>query len=169
VDLWARLPWRVLATRRVPGPSIVDSTVGAAELLRAVTEGDGRLPPLRDRDWRWPLPPDDGTAVETLPVEEVRRVGLAAAETLRAARGRVPERALRDALLEHVPITVSTGGREIPVRQGLVQAMLRMGFDGTGNDDEMTVRIAGSWVALAAGTSSVWLQNAPSLTIRMAK
>jgi hypothetical protein len=167
--LWARLPWRVLATRQVAGSAIADSTVGAAELLRTVTEGEGRLPPARDRDWRWPLPPNAGIAVETLPIEEVRRLGLAAADTLRAARGRVPERALRDALLDHVPIVVTADGRDIPVRQGLVQALLRMGFDGTGNDREVTVRIAGSWVCLAAGTSAVWLQTAPSLAIRLAK
>jgi hypothetical protein len=169
VDLWASLPWRVLATRRVPGPSIVDTTVGAAELTRALTEGDGRLPPARDADWRWPLPPGEGTAVEVLPVAAVRRVGLAAAETLRAVRGRVGDRALRDALLDHVPIRVSTEGHDVAVRQGLVQALLRMGFDGTEENREIVVRVAGSWVALSIEDAAVWQQNRPSLAIRLAR
>ncbi len=169
VGLWARLPWRVLATRRLAGPSIVDTTVGAAELLRAFTEGDGRLPPARDADWRWPLPPGEGAAVEVLPVGAVRRVGIAAAETLRAARGRVGDRMLRDALLDHVSIRVSTEGHQVAVRQGLVQALLRMGFDGTEDDGEVAVRVAGSWIALAVEGAAVWLQNGPSLAIRLAR
>jgi hypothetical protein len=169
VDLWARLPWRVLATRRVPGPSIMDITVGAAQWLRALTEGDGRLPPARDADWRWPLPPGPGTTVEVLPVAAVRRVGLAAAETLRAARGRVGDRMLRDALLDHVPIRVSTQGQQVAVRQGLVQALLRMAFDGTEDDREVAVRITGSWVGLATEGAAVWLQNSPSLTIQVTR
>jgi hypothetical protein len=169
VELWARLPWRVLATRRVPGPSIVDITVGAAELLRVLTDGDGRLPTARDADWRWPLPPGEGTAVEVLPVATVRRVGLAAAETLRAARGRVGDRVLRDALLDHVPIQVSTEGHQVAVRQSLVQALLRMGFDGTEDGAEVAVRVLRSWVGLAVEGAAVWLQNLPSLTIQVAK
>jgi hypothetical protein len=169
VELWARLPWRVLATVRLPGPSIVDTTVGAADLLRALTEGDGRLAPARDADWRWPLPPGEGSVVDVLPVAAVRRVGLAAAETLRAVRGRVGDRVLRDALLDHVPIRVSTEGHEVAVRQGLVQALLRMGFDGTEDDREIAVRVAGSWVALAAEDAAVWLQNGPTLAIQVAK
>ena len=169
VALWGRVPWGVLVTRQVPGPSIVDSTVTAADLLRTLTEGDGSLPPARDRDWRWALPPGEGSAVETLPADEVRRLGTAAADTLRAARGRVAERMLRDTLLDHVPIVVSTPAGEVPVRQGMVQAVLRMGFTNTDGRDQITVRIAGTWVGLAAEYGSVWLQNAPSLTIQLTK
>jgi hypothetical protein len=81
----------------------------------------------------------------------------------------VGERILRDALLDHVPIVVSTGDAEIPVRQGLVQALLRMGFMGTDGRDQITVRVAGTWVGLAAEHGAVWLQKAPSLTIQIAK
>jgi hypothetical protein len=169
VALWARVPWGVLVTRRVPGPSPVDVTVGATALLSALTDGDRPLPPARDRDWRWALPPGEGTAVETLPAEAVQRLGVAAADTLRAGRGRVGDRMLRDALLDHVPIVVSTGDERIPIRQGLVQAMLRMAFMSTDGQDQITVRIAGTWVGLAAEHGSVWLQNRPSLAIQLAK
>jgi hypothetical protein len=169
VALWARLPWGVLASRRVPAESPVDRTVGAAALLSALTEGDRQLPPARDRDWRWALPPGEGTAVETLPAATVERLGVAAADALRARRGRVGDRMLRDALLDHVPIVVSTGDERIPIRQGLVQAMLRMAFMSTDGQDQITVRIAGTWVGLAAEHGSVWLQNAPSLAIQLAK
>jgi hypothetical protein len=167
VALWARVPWGVLATRRVSCPAPADVTVGAAAWLTSLTEGDGHLPPSRDHDWRWPLPPGPGTAVESVPAETVLRLGTAAAETLRASRGRVGERILRDALLDHVPIVVPTSDREIKIRQGMVQAVLRMGLINTDGHGQITVRIAGTWVGLGAEHGSVWLQNGPSLAIHL--
>ena len=169
VSLWGRLPWGVLATRKVPGPPLADRTVGAAALLTALTEGDRNVPAARDRDWRWALPPNDGVAVESLPASTVRRLGAAAAETLRVGRGRVGDRVLRDALLDHVPIVVGTPEGEVPVRQGLVQALLRMAFIGTDDDGDVTVRRAGGWVGLCARHGSVWLQMTTSLTLNLAK
>jgi hypothetical protein len=182
VALWARVPWGVLATRdisawnrrrlrgaplEVPGPAPADVTVGAAAWLASLTDGDGHLPPPRDHDWRWPLPPGPGTAVESVPAETVLRLGTAAAETLRASRGRVGERILRDALLDHVPIVVPTSDGEIKIRQGMVQAVLRMGLINTDGHGRITVRIAGTWVGLGAEHGSVWLQNGPSLAIHL--
>jgi len=169
VALWARVPWGVLVTRRVPGQAPTDVTVGAQALLSALTEGDRQFPPARDRDWRWALPPGEGRPVEFLPATTVQRLGTAAAEALAARRGRVGDRMLRDALLDHVPIVVSAGDERIPVRQGLVQAMLRMAFMNTDGQDQITVRIAGKWVGLAAEHGSVWLQSSPSLAIQLAK
>lgn len=169
VALWGRVPWGVLVTRTVPGPALPDRTVGAAALLHALTQGDGSLPPARDADWRWAVPPPSSRAVEELPAAEVRRVGTAAAETLRAARGRMGERVLRDALLDHVPIVVTAGGEKIEIRQGLVQAMLRMAFMGTNEGAQVTVRIAGTWVGLAAEFGATWVQGPAGLTIRVAK
>jgi hypothetical protein len=68
-----------------------------------------------------------------------------------------------------VPIVVSTRDGEIPVRQGMVQAVLRMGFMDTDGQDEITVRVIGTWVGLAAEHGSVWHQNAASLAIQIAK
>src|SRR5439155_26825181 len=127
----------------------------------------GQLPPSRDRDWRWALPSSPGQAVETVPAEELRRLGTAAAETLQAARGRVGERMLRDTLLDHVPIVVTADGHEVGIRQGLVQALLRMAFMGTNRSTTVTVRIAGTWVGLAAEYGTVWLQNRSSLAISL--
>jgi hypothetical protein len=169
VALWGRVPWGVLVTRTVPGPSVTDTSVGAAALLTSLTDGDGELPPARDRDWRWALPAGPGQPVERLPAEEVRRLGTAAAETLRAARGRVGERMLRDALLDHVPIVVTVEQSKIEIRQGLIQALLRMAFIDTDGRHEVTVRMAGTWVGLAAEYGSVWQQKHPSLAIGLAK
>jgi hypothetical protein len=169
IALWGRVPWGVLVTRTVSGAALPDITVGAAALLRSLTDGDGTLPPSRDRDWRWALPPGPGREVEEVPAGEIHRVGTAAAETLRAARGRVGERMLRDALLDHVPIVVTAEGVKIEIRQGLVQAMLRMAFMSTDESGRVTVRIAGTWVGLAAEYGRTWLQNAPSLAIQPAK
>jgi len=169
VALWGRVPWGVLVTRTVPGGPVGDLSVGAGALLRSLTEGDGTLPPSRDRDWRGALPPGPGEVIEGLPAAEVRRLGTAAAQTLRAARGRVGERVLRDALLEHVPIVVTAGDKKIEIRQGLVQAMLRMAFMDADLSGDVTVRVAGTWVGLAAEYGSVWVQNALSLAIHLTK
>ncbi len=168
VALWGRLPWGVLATRTVAGRIPGDVTVGAAALLTALTEGHRNDPPRRDRDWRWALPPNDGAAVEVLPMATVQRLGLAAAEALRAGRGRVGDRVLRDTLLDHVSIVITTVDGDLPVRQGLVQALLRMGFMGTDEEDGVTVLRAGGWVGLAARHGTVWLQNRISLTLNLA-
>ena len=117
VTLWATVPWDVLVTRTVDGfelPLILgdDVTVSAAAWLRAGGDGLGALE-RRDSAWRVGTPPLAGVVVETMPTRVVRRVSTAAAETWReTARsgldGRaVGERAVRDALLDHVPITVT--------------------------------------------------------------
>ncbi len=169
IELWGRVPWGVLVTRVVPGQPVPDTSVGAAALLNSLTQGDGELPSARDRDWRWALPPGPGRVVETLPAEEVRRLGTAAAETLSAARGRVGERMLRDALLDHVPIVVTVEQNKIEIRQSLIQALLRMAFIGTDGRHVVTVRITATWVGLGAEHGSVWLQSRPSLAINLAR
>ncbi|MGC4815839.1 hypothetical protein ACLQ29_35565, partial [Micromonospora sp. DT228] len=75
--------------------------------------GEAALPARRDAQWRWPLPPPTSRAVETLPAGELWRTAEAAAGTLREAAahgvaGRaVGQRALRDALLDHVAVVVT--------------------------------------------------------------
>ncbi|WP_240942559.1 hypothetical protein [Planosporangium thailandense] len=137
LELWARLPFGVLVTRRVRAGLADDATVRAADLLGALDRGSEALPPRLDAQWRWPVPSGAGLVVERLPVAEVRRIGTAAETTLREAvaggvRGRpVGERLLRDALLDHVPVVVNTdAGERVEVPQRLVQAVLRMGFVG---------------------------------------
>jgi hypothetical protein len=111
--LWARLPWAVLVTRTVPGSGPGDVTVSAAELLAELARAGAGLPVRRDAEWRWPLPPSAGRVVETLSGAELRHIAEAAAEALRSAAehgvaGRaVGQRALRDALLDHVAVVVT--------------------------------------------------------------
>jgi hypothetical protein len=164
VALWARLPWGVLVTRAVRGGVVRDTTVRAADLLTGLGTATV-LPPAQDAAWRWPLPSGAGRVVERLPAAEVRRVAVAAAGTVRTAEtagigGRaVGSRALRDALLDHVPIVVSTGDERIDVPQRLVQAVVRMGFLGAGPDTPealVAVRVAGAWVGIAADFGSAW-------------
>lgn len=147
--LWARLPWTALVSRTVAGAGPGDATVSAAELMAELSAGGGGLPARRDAAWRWPLPPSAGRTVETIAVADLWRVAVAAASTLRAAAaegvgGRaVGQRAVRDALLDHVAIVVtepaaggtaggSAEGGSIEVSQRLVQAVVRMGFLGAG-------------------------------------
>jgi hypothetical protein len=189
--LWARLPWSVLVTRTVSGAGPADATVSAAALLAEVARGGVDLPPRCDEHWRWPLPTSAGQVVETMPGADVRRVAAAAAGTLRTAAeegvsGRaVGQRALREALLDHVaivieepppdtPATAESGvagaaaaGRRIEVPQRLVQAVVRMGFLGgrPSIDEYVQVRLAGRWIGLAAPFGAAWLLPASQFTV----
>ncbi|GAA0740194.1 hypothetical protein Drose_31290 [Dactylosporangium roseum] len=164
VALWSRLPWGVLVSRGVRGTLRQDRTVLGADLL---TRLDGELPASRDTDWRWSIPFGVGEVVERIPALDVRRVGTAAAQTVRTAAaegvgGRaVGSRMLRDALLDHVPIMVTMGdGTRIPVSQRLVQGVVRMGFVGEAAGDFVDVRILGPWTALACAYGSAWQRTA---------
>ncbi|SBT46295.1 hypothetical protein [Micromonospora auratinigra] len=169
--LWARLPWGVLAVRTVPGVAPGDVTVAAAELLAELTAGGDALPRRRDDGWRWPLPPVASRAVEALPAEDVRRIADAAAGTLREAAthgvaGRaVGQRALRDALLDHVAVVVTPDDapdEPVEVPQRLVQGLVRMGFLGGG---EVQVRVAGRWVGLVGPYGAAWSRKVAELSL----
>ncbi len=174
--LWARLPWEVLVTRLVAADEAGESdvTVAGRALLDSLAGGDE--PARRDLAWRWRLPPSAGSVVEKIPADEIRRLGNAAAATLRDASGAgvggraVGERALRDALLDHVPIVVEADGKRVEVPQRLVQAVLRMGFLGSVTersvDASVAVRAIPGWVGLAAPYGTAWRQIQNSLTVR---
>jgi hypothetical protein len=177
VELWAMLPWDVLVTRTVRGAGCGDVTVAAGALLAELTRGGPSLPPARDADWRWPLPPGPGQVVETVPASRLRRIGAAAAGTLREAAetgvaGKpVGQRALRDALLDHVAITVTVDeGAPVQVPQRLIQAVLQMGFLGGPDAGEepipVRVRTIGGWIGLGAPYGTAWLRSVKSLSLR---
>ncbi|MEU4474234.1 hypothetical protein [Micromonospora sp. NPDC023888] len=185
IALWARLPWQVLVVRTVAAEpadgSAEDVTVAAAELLAELERGGPARPVRRDAQWRWPLPPARSRTVEALPVAELRRIADAAAGTLRTASeqgvaGRaVGQRALRDALLDHVAVLVTPDGspaQPVEVSQRLVQGLVRMGFLGaadgpaTGHGGAtVQVRVAGRWVGLVGPYGAAWLQTATDLAV----
>lgn len=172
--LWAMLPWGVLVTRKVAGPGPGDATVPAADLLGALAQQVPELPARRDADWRWPLPPPRSTAVESVAAAELARLAEAAAGTLREVTagglaGRaVGQRAVRDALLDHVALTVTRDeGEPVEVSQRLVQAVFRMGFLGPAGQPGPPSRVcvAGRWVGLSAPYGVAWLQPVQVLTV----
>ncbi|MFF0155223.1 hypothetical protein [Micromonospora sp. NPDC005203] len=186
IALWARLPWQVLVVRTVAAEladgSVEDVTLAGAELLAELERGGTSRPVRRDAQWRWPLPPAHSRTVEALPVAELRRIADAAAGTLRTASeqgvaGRaVGQRALRDALLDHVAVLVTPEGppaAPVEVSQRLVQGVVRMGFLGpadgpaTGHDEAaVQVRVVGRWVGLAGPYGAAWLQTATDLAVK---
>jgi hypothetical protein len=178
--LWARLPWQVLVCRSVDGAAGLDVTVAADELLAALTAGSGDLPTRRDERWRWPLPPQGGVEVlDTVDAVELAGLAAAAAGTLREAAtvgvaGRtVGQRALRDALLDHVALRVTRQqGPAVEVPQRLVQAVSRMGFLGTptaGQAWGARVCVVGTWTGIAAPYGVAWMQRATTLTLMPVK
>ncbi|MDQ7909591.1 hypothetical protein RB614_34230 [Phytohabitans sp. ZYX-F-186] len=184
VALWARLPWGVLVTRTVEGTGPDDATVSAADLLAVLGDGADTLPERRDQHWRWPLPPAGARVVETVPADDIRRIAAAAAGTLRRAStegvgGRpVGQRALRDALLDHVAILVTHGESRVEVPQRLIQAVVRMGFLGRSAQavgevvpvpvGEVRVQAIGRWVGLAAPYGLAWLLPVSQFAVRPA-
>jgi hypothetical protein len=172
--LWARLPWDVLVTRDVTGPGPGDATVAARELLATLASGGTGLPARRDAAWRWPLPPATSQVVESVAAAELGRLAEAAAGTLREVTegglaGRaVGQRAVRDALLDHVALVVTpSGGEPVPVPQRLVQAISRMGFLGPAGAGAPSPRVcvAGRWVGISAPYGVAWLQPVQELTV----
>lgn len=172
--LWAHLPWDVLVTREVAGRGPDDATVAASELLAGLAAGGEELPSRRDAQWRWPLPPAASETVETVSAAELSRLAAAAAGTLRevAAGGlggrQVGQRAVRDALLDHVALVVTPpNGSPVEVSQRLVQAISRMGFLGpeAAGVPDARVRVAGRWVGLSAPYGVAWLQTVSKLTV----
>jgi hypothetical protein len=161
-ELWARVPWDVLVTSAADG-AYADRVVRAAAWLDLGVDDPAELPNLDDQ-WRFGLPPASGVVVETMPAQVFRRIGDAAAATLRetSAHGlagrAVGERVIRDALLDHVPIHVTPDDAdigEIRVPQRLVQAVVRMGL--LGPDDYPTdVVSAGPWVGIRTNHSAAW-------------
>ncbi len=189
VTMWARLPFDALVTRGLRADVPADATLRAADLLDAFDTGSPGLPQRYDAQWRWPLPPEPGSVLERIPAAEVHRLAAAAAGTLRVAstvgvHGRgAGERIVRDALLDHVAIVVTTdAGQRVEVPQRLVQAVARMGFLGTagvpgavsGNPAEpvdgagwVEVRGTGAWVGLAAAYGTAWHRAAGPLLVRL--
>jgi len=176
VALWAMLPFRVLVVRTIEAAVEADQTVAADALLASL---DRPAPlPRRDQEWHWPLPPASARVVEELPAQEVARIAAAAEATLRSAAtggvgGRpVGERALRDALLDHVPIVVTDAdGDRVEIPQRLVQGVVRMGFlapsiDITDGHDLVTVRVASAWISLGAAFGSAWFRRRSPFRLR---
>ncbi|MGC1213407.1 MAG: hypothetical protein WA890_19325, partial [Micromonospora sp.] len=98
----------------------------------------------------------------------------AAAGTLRVAAtegvaGRaVGQRAVRDALLDHVAVVVTpddSPDTRVEVPQRLVQGLVRMGFVGPG---AVQVRVAGRWVGLVGQYGAGWWQKVAELTLNPA-
>ncbi|GLY96816.1 hypothetical protein [Actinoplanes sp. NBRC 103695] len=173
VALWGHLPWDVLVTREVDGAVEGDVTVSAAELLATLSVSSPELPPRRDADWRWPLPAPSGAVVEHVAVSELSRLAVAAAGTLREVTGgglgrAVGQRAVRDALLDHVALVVTTAdGDSVEIPQRLVQAVSRMGFLGPADVEgpDARVLVSGRWVGLSAPYGVAWLQRVKNLAV----
>jgi hypothetical protein len=167
-ELWARLPFDVLVTRRVRSALTEDATVRAAELLTRLERGESGLPARQDLAWRSPLPSDHGQVLEVVPGREFRDIARAAADTMRAAVGRgVGERRLRDELLDHVALVVTRGQQRDEVTVRLVQGVVRMGFLGTEDPTPVRIRRSGDWLGAEARFGCAWHRTGRGLTLTL--
>lgn len=161
VGLWSRLPFGVLVDRTVRGELADDATVRACELLAALA--DGALPTRYDAQWRGALPPATAEPVEQVPAADLRRIAELAATTLRDSAGRgVGERRIRDALLDHPGVTLTTGTTEVEVPMRVVLALVRMGFLA---DEPVRFGAAGRWLSAQARNGTAWYQRPGGLTL----
>ena len=86
--LWGHVPWNVLVSRTVAGSVGADGdmVVRARDWLAGGGDAAAVTGLLRrDAEWRLALPPDERAVVEAIPAAELRSLGAAAADTLRAA------------------------------------------------------------------------------------
>ncbi|WP_293950885.1 hypothetical protein [uncultured Corynebacterium sp.] len=76
VDVFVTTPFGVTAARRIKGVAGRDgATVGASDLLNALTEGSSEIGPARDANWPGSLPPASGfILVDDIPVRVVRQL-----------------------------------------------------------------------------------------------
>ncbi len=171
-ELWSSVPWNVLVTVPTTAPVQHDITVLAAAWLALDADDPSTLERL-DAKWRAGTPSGPIVVRETLPVHVLRRVSEAAAETLRetestGVRGRaVGARALRDALLDHVPIIVAAdtdNATEVRVPQRIVQAVARMGFL-AGPGEAARVVTTGPWIGIATDRGSGWWRTQSGLAL----
>lgn len=166
VALWAQLPFDVLVTRLVAGQVSSDTTVRAGELLAALPGGP--LPVRRDADWRGALPPvAEPPVIETVPADALRAIADSAARTLRDAAGRgAGERRIRDAILGHVAITLSSDGATSPPPVGVptrvVTGLARMGFLGA---EPVRFRADRGWLCAQATYGAVWFRRSTGLAL----
>jgi hypothetical protein len=163
VALWAQLPFDVLVTRLVAGQLPGDVTVRAGDLLASLPGGP--LPARRDAEWRGALPPaGDLPLVESVPADAIRAIAASAATTLRDAVGRgTGERRVRDAILDHVAITLSDEGHaDVTVPTRVVTGLARMGFLG---DGAVRFRAGRGWLCAQATYGAVWFRRAVGLEL----
>lgn len=166
VALWGRVPWGVLVTRTAGVSGLgapvegIDITVSAAGWLATAESGLSALE-RRDSAWRGALPASAGVVRETIETSVVRAISAAAESTLRATAAgalgdrSIGERAIRDALLDHVPIVVESDGERIEVPQRLIQAVVRMGFLSS-DSAPVHIRTIASWVGVSAAYGVAW-------------
>lgn len=76
VDVFVTTPFSVTAARRIKGVAGRDgATVGAADLLNALSAGSEEVGPARDANWPGSLPPASAfTLVDDIPVRVVRQL-----------------------------------------------------------------------------------------------
>jgi hypothetical protein len=100
--------------------------------------------------------------VELLPAVELRRIAAAAAKALSEAPPTLGERRVRDALLDHIAVTIAVDDDgdhaaesvRIPVR--LVLGLIRMGFVGEG---PIAVRRSSAWMGLVGEYGAAWYRQ----------
>jgi hypothetical protein len=161
-----RLPFDVLVSRAVAVPErtgTFNATARAGDLLGWL---EGTLAgPLqrRDTEWRGGRPPLQGwRRVDTVPEQVVRDLVQQGKRTLDAATGSRPPRALTNALLDTVVLTVSAEDQpDVPVTLRSLTALVRMGFVPPGS--HVAVDTAGRWQRVAARFGSAYAERADSL------
>jgi hypothetical protein len=163
------LPFGVLVSRGVPVTEPVgafDATARAGDLLGWLEGTLAGAPRRRDAEWRGGRPPAGGwKRVDSVPEPVVRRLVSLGRSTLEEASAARPPRALTNALLDTVVLTVTgTDGPDVPVTLRPLTALVRMGFLPQGS--HLAVDVAGRWQRLAAPFGSAFTER-PGSALRV--
>jgi hypothetical protein len=166
VALWAWLPVGVLAARGLPGEVGADAVTRAAWLVDRLTDQGQRLEltDRRDAQWRGPLPAGGFRRLDAVPADVL--AGLAAAgertfaEVAAGVTSSSGSRAVGEAVLDHIALTVTDGVDAAEVPQRLVQSLAALRFLGA---DDVGVDVTPAWLRLSATHGAVHLRRGPSL------
>jgi hypothetical protein len=165
VALWTWLNVGVLAVRVVPGSGPADAVVAASSLLAGIAP-EIILPVRRDTEWRGPLPGAGFRRLDEIPADVVARLAQAGERTFReaaAGRSRSGARAVTDAVLDHVALSVTgPGGETADVPQRAVQTLAALAFLGP---DPVAVDVTGTWLRLAGTYGAVHLRRGSGLSV----
>lgn len=169
VDVFVTTPFEVMVSRRVQGVAGRDgATVGAQDLLGALTDNHAEIGPARDASWPGSLPPAHGfTPVDDIPVTVVRQLADQGQALARQFSGPLGP---PSSLMDQEVISVEGNGQtaQIPMRTIFTCTSLGLipGFSAPDHiPRHLRVSVNGRWTRVDAPFGTVYRSTGLGLSV----